>query len=315
MLGFILKRLLSLIPILFGTSFITFLLIHLVPGDPAEAYLRLSQIPPTDEAIEYIRHELGLNQPLFVQYFTWLGNAFQFDFGTSFVSGDPVFEETIYYLLPTVQLTFVAFVATIIISVPVGVFSAVYKDGVFDQISRLFAYIGASMPSFWLGFLLIYFFSYKLGIFPTGSRGTLAHLVLPTVTLCFLYTFTFTRLLRSSMLEQMKQPFILYARSRGLKENIVIGKHVLKLAALPFITALGMSIGHMLAGTVIVESVFSWPGIGRYFVSAILNRDYPVIQFSVLLLTIIFVFVNLLVDIIYAYLDPRIRWKGDHAND
>lgn len=311
MLAFILKRLWSLLPILFGTSFITFLLIHLVPGDPAEAYLRLSQIPPTDEAVEFIRQELGLNQPLFTQYFSWLGNAFHLDFGTSFVSGDPVFEEAIYYLFPTVQLTLSALALTIMISVPIGIFSAIYKDGLFDQISRLLAYLGASMPSFWLGFLLIYFFSFKLGMFPSGSRGTLLHLVLPSVTLCFVYTFTFTRLLRSSMLEQMRQPFILYARSRGLKEKVVIGKHVLKLAALPFITALGMSVGHMIAGTVIVESVFSWPGIGRYFVSAILNRDYPVIQFIVLLLTIVFVIVNLLVDIVYAYLDPRIRWKGD----
>ncbi len=260
MLAFILKRLLSLLPILFGTSFITFLLIHLVPGDPAEAYLRLSQIPPTDEAVEFIRQELGLNQPLFDQYVSWLGNAFNLDFGTSFVSGDPVFEETIYYLFPTAQLTLLALVLTIVISVPIGIFSAIYKDGLFDQLSRLFAYIGASMPSFWLGFLLIYLFSYKLGMFPTGSRGTLAHLVLPSITICFVYTFTFTRLLRSSMLEQMRQPFILYARSRGLKRKVVIGKHVLKLAALPFITALGMSIGHMIAGTVIVESVFSWPG-------------------------------------------------------
>lgn len=313
MLRFILKRLLSLIPILFGTSLITFLLIHLVPGDPAEAYLRLSNIPPSPEALDFVRKELGLDLPLYIQYVHWLVNAFQLDFGISFATREPVFEEVIYYLLPTIQLTAAALALTLVISIPVGIFSAVYKDRFFDHVSRLFAYVGASMPSFWLGFLLIYFFSYKLGIFPSGSRGTILHLVLPSITLCLVYTFTFTRLLRASMLEYMKQPFILYARSRGLKQRTVVGKHVLKNAALPFITALGMSIGHMLAGTVIVESVFSWPGMGRYFVSAILNRDYPVIQFCVLLLTLIFVTLNLLVDIIYAYLDPRIRREGDQS--
>ncbi|KAB8126585.1 ABC transporter permease subunit [Gracilibacillus oryzae] len=311
MIPFIFKRIINLIPILLGTSIITFLLIHLVPGDPAEAYLRLSQIPPTDEAAAHIRKELGLDKPLYVQYFIWLLDAFQLDFGESFITGDPVFEEAIYYLWPTLQLTLAAIVLTLIISVPVGILSAVYKDRLFDQVSRILAYVGASMPSFWLGFLLIYFFSFKLGLFPSGSRGTFVHIVLPAVTMCLVYTFTFTRLLRSGILEFMNQPYVMYARSRGLKERVVIGKHVLKNASQPFITAFSISIGNMLAGTVIAENVFAWPGIGRYFVSAIVNRDFPAIQFCVLLMTIIFVLINLIVDIIYAYLDPRIRLKGD----
>ncbi|RSL32362.1 ABC transporter permease subunit [Salibacterium salarium] len=310
MARFILKKLFNLIPILIGTSFITFLLIHLVPGDPAEAYLRLSQIPPTDEAIEHTQKELGLNKPLYIQYFSWLQGALQLDFGDSFTTGEPA-KEAFYYLWPTLQLTLSALLLTLLISIPIGIFSAVYKNSFIDQLSRLLAYVGASMPSFWLGFLLLYFFSYKLGLFPSGSRGTISHLVLPSITLCLVYTFTFTRLLRSGILEFMHEPFVMYARSRGLKERVVIGKHVLKNASQPFITAFSMSIGHMLAGTVIVETVFSWPGMGRYFVTAILNRDYPVIQLCVLLMTLIFIIINLIVDIIYAYLDPRIRLKGD----
>ncbi|MGG0719906.1 nickel ABC transporter permease [Robertmurraya massiliosenegalensis] len=311
MITYIFKRVVSLIPILLGTTIITFLLIHLVPGDPAEVYLRLSQIPPTDEAVEMIRQELRLNQPLYVQYYQWLVNALQLNFGNSFTTGEPIFEEAMYFLIPTMQLTLSAVILTLLVSVPAGIFSAIYKDRLFDRFSRLLSYIGASMPSFWLGFILLYIFSYKLGLVPSGGRGGFVHLVLPTITMCFIYTFTFPRLLRSGMLEYMKKPFVINATSRGLKEGVIIGKHVLKNALQPYITAFGMSIGHMIAGTVIVESIFSWPGVGRYFVTAILNRDYPVIQFCVLLMTVIFVILNLIVDIIHAHLDPRIRLKGD----
>ncbi|OAH57960.1 MULTISPECIES: nickel ABC transporter permease [Bacillaceae] len=307
MFGFIIKRLASMIPILVGVSFITFILIHLVPVEPAEAYLRLSNGVPTEEAIQEVRGELGLDKPLYAQYVDWLYKAVQLDFGTSFVTKQPVWDEMMIYIPATVQLTVTAFILMLILSLPIGVFSALYKDKLFDQISRMFSYVGASMPGFWLGFLLIYFFSLQLNLLPTSGKGTLFHLVLPSLTLALAHISTYARLLRTSMLENFNQPFVFYARARGLRERTVIVKHVLKNALLPVITVAGMGFGYMLAGSVIVENVFAWPGIGRFFVSAVFNRDYPVIQCYVLFNTAIFVLVNMIVDIACAALDPRIR--------
>jgi nickel transport system permease protein len=311
MLWFIVKRFASLIPVLFGISLITFILIHLIPGDPAVAYLRLSQIPPTDEAVAAIRAELGLDNPLYVQYVDWLRKVFQLDFGTSYVSKEPVWDEMLLHFSATLELTVAALILTVVISLPIGIFSAFYKEGIFDELSRMLAFVGASMPTFWLGFLFMYFLSVKLDLFPVLGRGTLSHLVLPSLTLAFAYISSFTRLQRASMLENLNQPFILYARARGLRERLVVGKHVLKVSILPVVTVLGMSIGNMLSGAVIVETVFAWPGMGQLFVSSILNRDYPMIQGMLLLIGMIFVISNLLVDIAYAFLDPRIRWRGE----
>jgi nickel transport system permease protein len=311
MIWFIVKRLSILFPILFGISILTFLLIRLAPGDPAEAYLRLSHIPPTDQAIQEMNVKLGLDKPLFVQYVEWLGKVARLDFGISYVTKQPVWDELMLYFPPTFQLTITAIILTVCISVPIGIFSALYKDGMFDHLSRILSFVGASMPTFWLGFLLIYLFSIKLDLLPVVGRGTLANLVLPSLTLAFAYISTYTRLLRTSMLENLHQPFVFYARVRGLQERVVIGRHVLKMALLPVVTAFGMTIGNMLTGAFIVENVFAWPGLGRFFVSALSHRDYPVVQSCILLMGVIFVVCNLLVDIAYALLDPRIRWKGE----
>jgi nickel transport system permease protein len=311
MIWFVVKRFSSLIPVLFGISLITFILIHLTPGDPAVVYLRLSQIPPTDEAVAAIRAELGLDNPLYVQYLDWLRKVVQLDFGTSYVSKEPVWDEMLLHLSATLELTVAALILTVVISLPIGIFSALYKDRIFDQLSRMLAFVGASMPTFWLGFLFMYFLSVKLDLFPVLGRGTLSHLVLPSLTLAFAYISSFTRLQRASMLENLNQPFLLYARARGLRERLVVGRHVLKMALMPVVTVLGMSIGNMLSGAVIVETVFAWPGMGQLFVSSILNRDYPMIQGMLLLIGMIFVISNLLVDIAYTFLDPRIRWQGE----
>ncbi len=311
MVSYIVKRLLSLIPVLVGISLITFLILRLTPGDPAEAYLRLSQIPPTEAAIAAVRTELGLDRPLPVQYGDWLVKALTLDFGRSYATHRPVWDEMMLLVPATAQLAGVSLLITLIISIPMGIFSALYKDGWFDNFCRLLAFTSASTPNFWLGFLLMYFFSLKLDLLPTLGRGSWEHFILPAVTLSFAYIATYIRLLRTSMLENLDQQFVLYARARGLKESWVIGRHVLKNAMLPVVTALGMSIGHLLSGSVIVESVFAWPGIGRFCVSAILNRDYPVVQCFVLMMSFIFVIANLLVDIAYAWLDPRIRLKEE----
>lgn len=311
MIWFIVKRLSMLIPILFGISLLTFLLIRLAPGDPAEAYLRLSHIPPTNQAIQEMNVKLGLDKPLIVQYVDWLGKVVRLDFGISYVSKQPVWDELMLYFPATLQLTITAVILTVCISVPIGIFSALYKDSMFDHLSRILSFVGASMPTFWLGFLFMYFFSIKLDLLPVVGRGSLAHLVLPSLTLAFAYISTYTRLLRTSMLENLHQPFVFYARVRGLQERVIIGRHVLKMALLPVVTAFGMTIGNMLTGAFIVESIFAWPGLGRFFVSALSHRDYPVVQSCILLMGAIFVVCNLLVDIAYSLLDPRIRWKGE----
>jgi nickel transport system permease protein len=311
MLGFITKRLLELIPVLIGISIVTFLTLRLTPGDPAETYLRLSQIPPTEAAVAAVRAELGLERPLVVQYGDWLMKALRLDFGKSYATQRPVWAEMMYLLPATASLAAVSLILTLVISIPMGIFSALNKDGLFDQFCRLIAFIGAAIPNFWLGFMLMYFFSLKLDLVPTLGRGSWQHFILPAVTLSFSYIATYIRLLRTSMLENLNQQFVLYARARGLKEKWVIGRHVLKNAMLPVVTAVGMNIGHLLAGSVIVESVFAWPGVGRFCVFAILNRDYPVVQCYVLIMAFVFVIANLLVDIAYAWLDPRIRLKGE----
>jgi len=305
--GYIVKRVLNLIPVLLGVSVITFVLIHMVPCDPAEVYLRLSQVPPTDEAVASIRKELGLDRPLYVQYFDWLWKVLHLDFGKSFVTKKPVLAEILSYLPATIELTVCSMVIMILISVPTGILAALYKDSLFDQFSRVLAFVGASMPSFWLGLLLMYFFALKFDLLPVMGKGTYLHLILPSLTLALGHAATYTRLLRASMLENLSREFVLYARARGLKERLIIGKHVLKNAMLPVVTAFGMSLGHMLAGAVIVENIFAWPGVGRFAVFSIFSRDYPVIQCYVCLMAVIFVLCNLLVDISYSFLDPRIK--------
>ncbi|MCL6635185.1 MAG: ABC transporter permease subunit [Peptococcaceae bacterium] len=301
---YLLHRLLGLVPVLLGISLITFFLLRLVPCDPAEVYLRLSQIPPTDEMVAAVRAELGLDRPLYVQYIDWLGRVLRLDFGTSFVTRKPVLDEILRCIPATLQLAFTAMAVVLLISLPAGILAALYKESLFDQGSRVLAFIGASMPAYWLGFLLIYLFALKLDLLPVLGRGGPGHLVLPSLTLALAQASTYTRLLRASMLENMNQHFVLYARARGLRERLVAGRHVLKSALLPVVTAFGMGLGHLLAGSVIVENVFAWPGVGRLCVYSIFNRDYPVIQGYVLVMTVVFVICNLLVDVAYTFLDP-----------
>ena len=307
---FIVKRLTSLVPILLGISIITFILLHLIPGDPAVAYLRLSNIPPTDVAVAELRLKLGLDNPLHIQYLEWLGKVIQLDLGMSYVSKNTVWDEILLHLIPTIQLTMTALFFIVIISLPIGVLSAIYKGKWIDQFSRIIAYISVSMPTFWFGFLVIFFLSVKLDLFPVLGRGTLAHLILPSLTLAFGYIGTYIRLLRASMLENLNEPFVVYAKARGLRQRQIMSRHVLKKSILPVVTGLGMSFGNMLGGAVIVETIFAWPGMGQLFVSSILNQDYPMIQGCVLFMSVIFVFCNLLVDVTYSFLDPRIRLEG-----
>ncbi|MGG3280267.1 nickel ABC transporter permease [Paenibacillus solani] len=310
MAWFIVKRVLSIIPIILGVSIITFLMVHLLPVDPAEAYLRLSKIPISDEAVQLVRTELGLDQPLYTQYLNWLSGAIRLDFGSSYISKNPVWEEMMNYLPATLELTFSSIILAFVISLPIGIFSALYKDRIFDHFSRTLSFVGAATPSFCLGFLFIYIFSLKLGYFPVSGRGGLLHLILPSLTLALASVAVYTRMLRGSTIDELHQPYVLYARARGIREKIIIGKHVLKNAITPLITTMGMHIGHKLSGSIIVENVFAWPGMGRYFVNALSARDYPVILCYVVLVTTIIIICNLLIDIFHAVIDPRVRKKG-----
>lgn len=310
MAWFIVKRVLSIIPIILGVSIITFLMVHLLPVDPAEAYLRLSKIPISDEAVQLVRTELGLDQPLYTQYLNWLNGAIRLDFGSSYITKNPVWEEMMNYLPATLELTFSSIILAFLISLPIGIFSALYKDRLFDHFSRTLSFIGAATPSFCLGFLFIYIFSLKLGYFPVSGRGGLLHLILPSLTLALASVAVYTRMLRGSTIDELHQPYVLYARARGIREKVIIGKHVLKNAITPLITTMGMHIGHKLSGSIIVENVFAWPGMGRYFVNALSARDYPVILCYVVLVTTIIIICNLLIDIFHAVIDPRVRKKG-----
>ncbi|WP_142846590.1 nickel ABC transporter permease subunit NikB [Telmatospirillum sp. J64-1] len=307
MLRYILGRLLALPPILLGVSLMVFLLLRLGRNDPALDYLRLSQIPPTDEAVAAARLELGLDRPLPEQFLTWLWNALHLDFGHSFVTRKPVLDELLYYLPATLQLGGMALLLTLAISIPLGIWAARHRDGLPDQIVRGIAFVGVSAPNFWLGFLLVLAFSVWLGWLPPMGRSGVESMVMPAFAAAFMSLSINARMLRASMLEASGQRYVLYARLRGLSERRVVGGHVFRTALLPIVTAVGMHIGELIGGTLVIENIFGWPGVGRYAVSAIYNRDYPVIQCFTLLMTLIFVLCNLAVDILYAVLDPRIR--------
>ncbi|MGF7029985.1 nickel transport system permease protein [Paenibacillus mucilaginosus] len=304
------KRILSIIPIVLFASFLMFVMIKLGPVDPAEAYLAAAHIHPDDEVLAAKRHEFGLDQPLLVQYAQSVMKMCRLDFGTSYITNEPVWQEVVLKFPATIQLALCSIILAILVSVPIGFLSAIFKNGAVDYSSRVLSYIGACIPIFWLGYLLVYFFSVKLDWLPVEGRGTWQHLVLPSVTLALWLIAIYTRLLRTTVLEELQEAYVRYARTRGIKERVIMLKYVLRIAILPMITALGMNMGKLLTGAIIVEQVFSWPGFGRYFVQSIVNRDIPVIQCYVLLSVCIVVGCNLIVDLLQLYMDPRISRKG-----
>lgn len=304
------KRIMAIVPIVFIATLVTFALIHISPVDPAEAYLTAAHIYPTPELLEQKRHEFGLDQPLLTQYMNTIKKMARLDFGTSYLTNQPVWKEVSARLPATVELALWSMLLSAVVSIPLGILAAVYKNSWIDMVSRLISYFGASIPQFWLGYLLIFFFSVKLDLLPVEGRGSWGNLVLPTVTLSLVLIAVYTRLLRTSVLEQLQETYVQYARTRGLRERTIVLKYVLRIAISPLITGMGMNMGKLLTGTIIVEQVFSWPGFGRYFVEAIFNRDIPVIQCYVFLAACLFIVCNLLVDLVQLYMDPRISAKG-----
>ncbi len=313
MFRYILRRIGMLVPILFLVSVVVFLMLRLAKGDPAMAYLRLSNIPPTAQALEEARRMLGLDLPVWEQYLRWIGKALQGDFGVSWVTGNPVLGEILYYLPATLKLTAAALFLTLALSIPLGVLAALRKDGPIDHATRAFAFVGVSMPSFWFAYLLIFVFAVTFKLLPPMGMGSVSHIIMPAMALALMSTAINIRFLRANMLENMHARSVLYARARGLSERRVIWGHVFRNSLVPVVTSIGMHLGELIGGAVVVEMVFAWPGVGRYAVMAIYNRDFPILQCFLLVMTSIFVLCNLLVDILYAWIDPRIRLQGDRS--
>lgn len=303
-------RVIQIITILIGISFITFLLTYLSPGDPVRNMLAATGQMPTEEAIQTIRDQMGYNDPFFVQYFRWLGNCLQGDFGTSYMLGKPVVGLLLARLWPTFKLTIFSVILMLIIAVPLGVLSAVYKDSPIDYIVRGLTFLGASLPNFWVGLLLIKVFCVDIKIFPVvSSTGDFKSMVLPAVTLALAMAAKYTRQVRTAVLDELHQDYVIGARARGIKESKILWGSVFPNSLLPLITMLGLSVGSLLGGTAVVEVIFSYPGLGDLAVRAITSCDYNLIQGYVLWIAIIYMVINLIVDISYNYADPRIRLK------
>lgn len=322
-----------LIPVLIGMSIITFSIVHAIPGGPAQAILGERATP---EAIAQLNEKMGLNDPLYIQYFRYVGNLLQGDFGTSLKTGRPIVEEMGPYLAATFELALFAMAFAIFFGVNLGILSAWRHNSAIDYTGMIIALVGVSMPIFWLGLMEQWIFAQELGWLPSNSRidprmgfesitnfyfldallqgdfvavqAVLSHLLLPAIALGTIPLAIIARMTRSSMLEVMGSDYIRTARAKGVSEGLVVYKHALKNAFIPIVTVFGLQMGMLLGGAVLTETIFSWPGVGRYLYDAINARDYPVIQSGILVVATIFVLINLIVDLLYAYIDPRIRY-------
>lgn len=306
---YIIRRILSAIPLLLIISFVCFVFINLIPSNPAEVALRVRQVPIiTEEAIAEVEKELGLDQPYMIRYFNWLFDCLRGDFGISYVNPSRTVAGELLRCLPaTLQLAGVSFVMVLALSIPIGFLCAVYKDGWFDKLMRGIIFVTTAMPAYWIGLLLMWFVSIKLDLLPTSGSGNWKNLILPAFTVSLSYIATYIRLIRNNMLENMKQDYVLYANVRGLPQKNILVKHILKNSMHTCFVAIGMSIPQLISGTIVVENVFAWPGLGTLCISSIFNRDYPIIQIYVLLIGILFVVFNLLFDILQTVADPRMR--------
>ena len=304
MYRYILKRLLMMIPILLGVTFIIFYMTYITPGDPAVMMLGEQA---TTESLEALREEMGLNDPFLLRYFNYVLNVVQGDFGTSYMTRRGVTDEILARFPTTLQLAFYGTILSIIIGIPLGILSATKQYTVFDSSATALGLLAVSIPNFWLGLMLIILLALNLGWLPPSGIATPASWVLPIITLGTGSAALVMRITRSSMLEVIRQDYIRTARAKGQKESVIIWKHALGNALLPVVTAVGLDFGMLLGGAVLTETIYAIPGLGRYMVDSIRMRDFPIIQGGVLFLAFAFSLVNLLVDILYAYIDPRIK--------
>ena len=311
MKNYALKRLLQLIPILLAITFLSYGMMRIAGSDVVEQKMENTSGTVSQEMIDNARAELGLDKPFVVQYFTWLGNLLRGDMGTSYVSNKPVFSTFVSKLPATLLLTAVSILLTVLISIPLGIWSAVKQNTATDYVIRTASFIGNSLPNFFVSLLLMYFFAIRLGWFPVISGGvSLQSVALPALTLAIAMSAKYLRQVRATVLDELSKDYVLGARARGVKFSTTLIKSVMKASLVTIITLLTLSIGSLLGGTAIVESIFMWDGVGKLAVDAISMRDYPIIQAYVMWMAIIYVLVNLLTDLSYRFLDPRIRLGG-----
>ena len=307
------RRVLYLLPVWFAISLLAFGLGALAPGDPAQSlYIQVHGVPPTDQVLlDKLREELGLSDPFPIRYVRWISSALQGDLGLSYRGNLPVWSELATRLWATLKLTIGGMVVAGLIAFPLGILAAVRHNSLADLLARLFSLLGAAMPSYWLAYMFILLFAVHLHWLPVAGSSSWRHLVLPSLTLGLGGAALLSRLLRSAMLEALGYDYIRTARAKGLSERNVILRHALRNALIPVVTVMGTLLGHLLSGAIITETVFAWPGIGRLIVDSISFRDYPVIQGFVLFTGTVFVLVNLMVDLSYTLIDPRVRLVGE----
>lgn len=316
MFQYTVRRLLDLIVVLLGVSVLVFAMVRFIPGD-AVAIMLGANIDITPERVEALRRQIGLDLPAYEQYWNWLTGVLQGDFGTSIWTGTPVLQEITARLPATFEITFLALFLAIVLALPLGVLAARARGTSGDVIVRILSIVGLTLPSFWVGVLLLYFFSIYLPAWPAigyvpfseDPLGNLARVALPTVAVSLPMVAGITRILRSSLLEVLSSDYVRTARSKGLDERVVLYKHALRNALIPTVTVIGVQLGYLLSGVVVIEQVFAIPGVGRLMVGAINERNYPLLQGVVLVVTAVFVVVNLLVDLAYAWIDPRVEYS------
>ncbi len=301
---YLIRRLVLTIPVLLGVATLVFALIHLIPGDPAQAMLGEGATP---EEVNQLRERLGLNRPLIVQYGSFLKGLTHGDLGVSLRNDQPVTAQILERMPATAELAFASMTVAVLLAVPLGIVAAVWRGTAIDFGAMTLSLVGISVPNFWLGPLLAIIFSVELGWLPVGGRGTLAHLVLPAVTLGAALAAILARMTRASLLEELREPYVLAARAKGVSRSRAILYHAFRNSLIPIVTILGLQFGVVLTGAVITETIFAWPGIGRLLIQSISFRDYPLVQGCVLLIAVTYVGVNLLTDLTYSFLDPRIR--------
>jgi peptide/nickel transport system permease protein len=306
MTQYLIRRLLQVIPITFGILTLIFSLIHMIPGDPA---VQIAGENARAEDVAQVRRELGLDKPLLQQYVDYLAGLFRGDLGRSFRTREPVSREIMARYPATIELALGGMLVALVVAFPLGIISAIYRNSLIDNVARFFALIGVSMPSFWFGPLLIIAFSIHLGWFPVSGREEgLRSLVLPSLTMGLSLAAILTRMIRVSLAEELNQLYVLTARAKGVVKSKTIFVHALRNALIPVVTIVGLQFGSLLTGAIITEQIFSWPGLGRLLISSITARDYPQVQASILVIALTYILVNLITDLIYGFVDPRISY-------
>ncbi|MCK5666498.1 MAG: ABC transporter permease [Thiotrichaceae bacterium] len=306
MLSFLFSRLLSTLTVVLGVITLIFLLIHMVPGDPVQAMLG-ETATPTD--LESLRQALGLDQPLLTQWWLYMSNLLQGNLGDSLYSKEPIIDILIERFPATLELALAGLLVAVLLALPLGSIAALRKDSIYDNGAMMFSLLGVSIPNFWLGPMLILLFSLTLGWLPVSGREGPLSLVLPAITLGTALAAILARMVRATLLEVLNEDYIRTARAKGLRESAIIIHHALRNASLPIITILGLQLGTLLGGAVITEIIFAWPGIGQLTIESIERRDYPLVQACILVISLSYVLVNTLTDILYAWLDPRVRYS------